>query len=164
MTSKTFYSGMLAVAVATVALQGLVQNRAEAAFPFSLHCPSQTGCSICCPACDHCCKLDAEQIEEKIPCFDVESKLVCIPRVVFPWQRKKCSACDSCDGRGCTNCVHNGARVRRVCVLKTDSIKCPKCEYTWSPEEQGQGCDSACPSKSCDESIPVTWLEAMGTH
>ncbi|QDV87577.1 hypothetical protein [Planctomycetes bacterium TBK1r] len=122
----------------------------------------QTGCA-CCPVCDHVCKLDAEQVEEEKTCFTVESKAICIPRVVFPWQKAKkaaCASCTACDGLGCTACVHNGARVRKVCVLKTEKYKCPACEYTWTAEKKdrcgccpgscagacggGTGCDSGC--------------------
>ena len=127
---------------------------------------SQTGCSICCPVCDHVCKLDAKKVDAEIPCFDVESKVICIPRVVFPWQKKKCRDCNACDGLGCTNCVHNGARVRRICVLKTDKITCPQCEYTWSTEKKCAGCDQGCDGccdKGCDASVPETWqLPTMG--
>jgi len=98
----------------------------------------ETGCA-CCPVCDHVCKLDVEETEVKRTCFKIETKVVCIPRVVFPWQKAKkaaCASCDSCDGRGCQVCVHNGARVRKVCVAKPDSYKCPACKYTWSAEKK----------------------------
>ncbi|WP_182867135.1 hypothetical protein [Stieleria mannarensis] len=123
----------------------------------------QTGCS-CCPVCDHVCKLDAEVVDEEKTCFHVESKVICIPRVVFPWQKAKkaaCASCNACDGLGCTNCVHNGARVRRICVLKPEKYTCPACKYTWTAEKKpcggcgtagcgtgaccgGHGCDSGC--------------------
>lgn len=76
-----------------------------------------------CPRCSHVCKLKAQLVDEDIPCFEVEEKVVCIPRVVFPWQK-------SCKDP----CANNGARIRKVCVLKTDSYQCPKCEYTWKAE------------------------------
>jgi hypothetical protein len=124
---------------------------------------TQTGCA-CCPVCDHVCKLDAEQVDEEKTCFEVESKVICIPRVVFPWQRSKRLAhasCDSCDGKGCTACVHNGARIRKVCVLKTEKYKCPACKYTWTAEKKdtcgdgccqgGPACDGGCICEgSCD--------------
>ncbi len=103
----------------------------------------QTGC-VCCPVCDHCCELKAEQVKEEKTCFEVESKLICIPRVVFPWQKKskvsRHASCDSCGGSGCNACVHNGARVRRVCVLKTEKYECPACSYSWSPKAK-TACD-----------------------
>ena len=111
-------------------------------------CLDQTGCCLRCPACDHVCKLDAEKVDEEIDCFDVETKVICIPRVVFPWQKKKCRSCSSCDGNGCSNCVNNGARTRRICVLKPSSYECPKCKYTWSVEKRG-GCSGGCAAGQC---------------
>lgn len=117
----------------------------------------QTGCCQRCPACDYCCELKAEEVEEEKTCFEVESKEICIPRVVFPWQKKACRACDGCAGLGCTNCVHNGAKVRRICVLKTDKYKCPKCKYTWTPKKKdvAGGCDVGCCDAGCDGVSPV---------
>lgn len=99
---------------------------------------SQTGC-VCCPVCDHVCRLDAKLVEEEKTCFKIETKVICIPRVVFPWQKSKisaCAQCDSCDGVGCTTCVHNGARLRKVRVLKTEKYKCSACKYTWTAEKK----------------------------
>lgn len=147
----TTVRGLAAAVTLVVACSSLMSPRAAAGFPFARPCLNQTGCSICCPVCDHTCNLEAERVEEETPCFDVESKLICIPRVVFPWQKKKCSSCDACDGQGCSNCVHNGARVRRICVLKSDSKTCPKCKYTWSTADKCSGCDSgSCDSVGCD--------------
>ncbi|MDG2220384.1 MAG: hypothetical protein P8L85_03335 [Rubripirellula sp.] len=112
------------------------------------HCiGDQTGCCKRCPACDYCCNLDAQEVDEEKTCFEVESKEICIPRVVFPWQKKTCRSCDSCSGLGCNACVHNGAKVRRICVLKTRKYACPKCKYTWTPQKDGcdvGGCDTGC--------------------
>lgn len=129
----------------------------------------QTGCCKRCPACDHVCNLDAEIVDEEKTCFEVETKVICIPRVVFPWQKKSCGSCDSCDGAGCkkckllgilpwhkknrgscdscdgvgcsscSSCPNNGARTRKVCVLTTKKYKCQKCEYTWTAEEKPCG-------------------------
>jgi len=115
----------------------------------------QTGCSYRCPACNHCCELKAEAVEETKDCFNVESKVICIPRVVFPWQHKKLLGCKRCDGVGCNNCVHNGARARRVCVLTIDSYKCPACDYSWTPIQKPcatGGCDQGC-NGGCDAVI-----------
>ena len=121
----------------------------------------QTGSACICPACDHVCHLDAQQVDVERSCFETESKVICIPRVVFPWQKKKCSSCDSCDGVGCSNCVHNGARTREVNVLKVKKYKCPECQYTWSAKFQPTCCDGACDSgcdtsceSSCDPGCP----------
>ncbi len=118
----------------------------------------QTGSNCCCPECGHCCKLDAEEVDVEKSCFDVECKTICIPRVVFPWQKKKarsaCDACDGCDGRGCTACVHNGAKTRTIKVLTTKKYKCPECKYTWSAEKKG--CVTGCCDESCDTGCDAT--------
>lgn len=163
MSLKIVFRGILAATAIVTAAYGLGSPHAGAAFPFKGACLNQTGCGLCCPVCDHVCKLDAEQVDEDIPCFEVESKVICIPRVVFPWQKKKCSACDSCDGRGCNNCVHNGARVRRICVLKTDKITCPKCKYSWSAEKRSAGCDVGCDG-CCDGGCDSTIVTSGNWH
>jgi len=99
----------------------------------------------CCPKCCHQCQLKVEKVDEEKSCFNVESKTICIPRVVFPWQSKK-NKCDSCCGKGCSVCVHNGAKVRCVNVLKVEKYKCPKCKYTWSPKDDGC-CGTGCASR-----------------
>ena len=66
----------------------------------------QTGCA-CCPVCDHVCKLEAEKVEVEKTCYNVEAKVICIPRVVFPWQKARKSACAACD---CAN--RSGRRPR----------------------------------------------------
>ena len=81
-------------------------------------------CCHACPQCHYVCKLEAKRSEEEKSCFEVEEKVVCIPRVVFPWQKKR------------DPCAHNGARIRKICVLKTDSYKCPVCKYTWTAEKR----------------------------
>lgn len=84
-----------------------------------------------CPSCNYVCKLTVEKIDEEKIGFDVESKVICIPRVVFPWQKK------------CNPCANNGGRLRSVCVLTTEKFKCPKCEYTWKAEKQVDPCEKA---------------------
>jgi len=108
----------------------------------------QTGVA-CCPVCDHVCKLEAKAIEVEKSCFEVETKVICIPRVVFPWQtarKASCASCDSCSGKGCNACVHSGARLRKICVLKPKAYTCPACEYTWSAEKK-DACE--CGSEGC---------------
>ena len=149
MKTRTSISFVLLAALAAVAFQTTGDQRTAVAGVFGKLLPDQTGCSRC-QSCGHACKLDAESDEEDRLCLDVETKVVCIPRVVFPWQRKATSACDSCDGGGCSNCVHNGARVREVCVIKPSSYTCPTCKYTWSAEKQPV-CDECCDSpRGCD--------------
>ncbi len=144
-------SRLVVAAIVVFAIGELFNSTDVAAGLLGTRLLDQTGCSRRCPACDHCCNLDAEQVEEEKTCFDVETKVICIPRVVFPWQKKKsCGSCHTCDGRGCSSCVHNGGRTRKICVLKSEKYKCPKCEYTWSAEKKPRiapcdgGCDSAC--------------------
>ncbi|MFK8113171.1 MAG: hypothetical protein AB8B91_13265 [Rubripirellula sp.] len=121
----------------------------------------QTGCQRC-PECDHQCNFKAEQVDDEKSCFEVEKKVICIPRVVFPWQTGKntnCGSCDSCDGSGCSTCnsCNNGARTREINVLKTKKYKCPKCKYSWSAEKKpcgsGCGCAGACDG-GCDATYP----------
>lgn len=95
-----------------------------------------------CPSCD--CSLDAKMVDVEKSCFEVETKTICIPRVVFPWQRAKaCGSCDACDGSGCKTCVNNGAKTRCIKVIKKKKYTCPECKYSWTPNASG-GCDSAC--------------------
>lgn len=149
-------SGKGLIAVAILFATTIVSRPLQAG-----HCDDSSCCetsSKCCPKCNYCCRLDAEEVEVEKSCFEVECDVVCIPRVVFPWQtghgcfpwsKKKCSSCDACDGGGCkscTNCVHNGAKIRTVKKLKSKKYTCPGCEYSWTPERTG--CGNGC--GSCD--------------
>jgi hypothetical protein len=150
----------------------------------------QTGCLHCQDECCHTCKLEAERVDVDKKCFEVECEVICIPRVVFPWQtgkgcfslfghkKKGCSSCDACDGRGCdvcSACVHNGAVTRKVKILKSGTRPdCPVCEYTWSAEKKGcvtgccrqpcnaPACGCATPACDCDTS-PVYYDEVAPT-
>lgn len=110
------------------------------------------GCSDCCVTCPQCstscktCKLKVEEGEESKSCWKVECKEICVPRIVWPWQ-KTC----------CNPHANNGACVKTVKVLVKHSYKCPTCEYSWSPEDgcSGDGCCSdggcnGCASAGCD--------------
>ena len=126
----------------------------------------QTGVQ-CCPVCDHRCTLDAKPDTKSKTCFEVESKVICIPRVVFPWQKRKagCAGCDSCDGNGCTACVNNGARLRRICVLKKDKITCPSCKYTWSAEKKAGCCDMpVVETVTADSAHQPVWQQATASE
>jgi len=129
----------------------------------------------CCPECNHTCKLEAKEVEVEKKCYEIECETICVPRVVFPWQTGDCcwfpwgkkkshgNPCDSCDGGGCkvcTNCVHNGATVRKIKVLKTKSYKCPECQYSWSVEDApscGCGDSGCCGAAGCCDSLPTQW-------
>ncbi len=137
MNRSRIYSLILALAmIATCAIQAEKAN-AE----INICCPCKS-----CPSCD--CSLEAKMVDVEKSCFEVETKTICIPRVVFPWQRKKsCASCDSCDGRGCNNCVNNGAKTRCIRVIKKKKYTCPECKYSWTPNTSGccdAGCDGAC--------------------
>ncbi len=156
--------------VLRVCLAALAMTMIGGAFRPIAATASQTGCKCCTDDC-HCCKLEAEQVDVEKKCFEVEEKVICIPRVVFPWQtgkscfpfckKKDCGSCDACDGRGCNSCnacVNNGAKTRKIKVLKSSKKDgCPVCEYTWSVEEKAcktgcnRGCcDSGCAAAPCD--------------
>lgn len=136
-------AAMLGFAVTALVSQGAT---ATAGLPFGIL--DQTGCCQRCPACDHACKFKAESVEEELEGFVVESKVICIPRVVFPWQKRP--TCGGCDSSACQQC-HNGGRTRKVCVLKTDKYKCPNCEYSWSAEKKPAG-SCGCSGSRCDQS------------
>ncbi len=108
MSLKTV-SRVLLAALLVFAVGQMMNSTSVTAGLFGTRVLDQTGCCRCCPVCDHVCKFDAEMVDEDIPCFDVESKVICIPRVVFPWQKKSCNSCSSCDGKGCSSCINNGA-------------------------------------------------------
>jgi hypothetical protein len=156
----------------TLALAMLIVAAAQLVNPyetFAGDCLDQTGCSLCCPECQHCCQLEAEMGDVEKKCFEVETEVICIPRVVFPWQvGKRCfpfckknerSSCDSCNGRGCSNCVHNGAKTRKIKILKSRKYQCPQCEYAWSTVEKpcGSSCGPAgCCDSGCDSGLGGT--------
>lgn len=122
---------------AAIAMVAFLVFAPEAPQVSAVGCLDETGCIDCCPACGYTCELNAECKDEKIKGFDVESKVICIPRVVFPWQKRDACGCNSVS---CNKCNHNGARLRRVCVLKEDSKTCPKCEYSWEVKKQSRKC------------------------
>ncbi len=95
------------------------------------------GCSLC-PKCDNCCTLSVDKVDVDKHCWEIECKQICIPRIVFPWQKPDC----------CGRCVDNGARVKTIKVLKKHSYTCPECEYTWTPRNVGC-CGSCGRGKSC---------------
>ncbi|GAA4449278.1 hypothetical protein [Novipirellula rosea] len=119
----------LAAGLLSIATIPFVANEAAAGFGHKL--VDQTGCCTKCPACDHACNFSVDVVDETKTCFEVESKVICIPRVVFPWQKGNCDAV-----------CNNGAKTRRICVLKTKDYKCPKCEYSWSAEKKATCCDT----------------------
>ena len=127
-------------AIALIATFAISAETAKAKFDIFCFCDK-------CPSCD--CSLEAEMVGVEKSCFEVETKTICNPRVVFPWQhRKSRGSCDSCDGRGCTSCVNNGAKTRCIRVLKKKKYTCPECKYTWTTNT-GSCCDGGCDA-ACD--------------
>lgn len=76
--------------------------------------------NVCCPDCNNCfpeeyCRLKVEMGEREFTCFEVDYKTICVPKVTFPWQKRKCGSCGNlggcdgacdgstaaCDGGGC---------------------------------------------------------------
>ncbi len=117
------------------------------------------------------CELSSKEVDVEKTCFEVESKTICIPKVVFPWQtgngclglglfgcsKSACDSCDSADGceaAGCDTSVHNGAFTKTVKVLSKKKYTEPGCEYKWSVKEDGS-CDAGCESAQA-LSAPVT--------
>lgn len=130
------FSRRLFISLAFVMLVHLSTPTRESAagFPFGLL--DQTGCIDRCPACDHVCHFEAKRVDVEKEVFDVESKVICIPRVVFPWQKRHTDCrCHSGGDTLCSSCISNGARTRRICVLKTAKQTCPECSYSWSAKK-----------------------------
>ena len=123
-------------------------------------------CRAICPNCDRCCTFNAECGKEEKECYEVECVEICIPRVVFPWQKQRScghGGCDSCDG-GCGKCsrVNNGARVKTVKKLKKKTYECPACKYEWTPARYGCGnCHAnGCNGAGCDcDPVPEAEVE-----
>ncbi|MEZ6091244.1 MAG: hypothetical protein R3C05_25160 [Pirellulaceae bacterium] len=82
-------------------------------------------CGMCKEHCA-CCTLKCEPVDAKAYDWEVEYKQVCIPKVVFPWQKNRCNPC-----------VNNGACVRCVRVLKEVERKTKELKYTWTPHMIG---------------------------
>lgn len=105
---------------------------------------SNCGCKKCrsrkrcrkCPKCQNdVCSLKAECVKEKKTCFEVEQKLICIPKVSLPWRKCK----KPCGGNCAGNCRHKCGKTKTVNVLKTKSYECEVCKYSWKvyePQEQ----------------------------
>ena len=147
------YPFRLLAAIAIMAIGALSMRTNNASAIFGKKCVDQTGCPcFTCPSCRHTCNLEAELVDAEKICFETEEKVICIPRVVFPWQKNK-RACCGCTEQPCSNCTHNGAKTRKICVLKVKTYTCPECEYTWSPKEKecipACGCADGCAVPGC---------------
>jgi len=144
MNRSRIYSLLIVIAMTATYATHAEKANAE----INICCPCKK-----CPSCD--CSLEAKMVDVEKSCFEVETKTICIPRVVFPWQRKKaCGSCDSCDGSGCNSCVNNGAKTRCIRVIKKKKYTCPECRYSWTPNTSGC-CDAACDA-ACDDGCAKT--------
>ena len=85
----------------------------------------------CCRKCPKCqtdvCVLEAECVDEERKCFEVEQKLICIPKVSLPWRKCEKPCCGGC----AANCRHQCAKTKAVKVLKTKTYECKVCQYSW---------------------------------
>lgn len=102
------------------------------------------GCSGClrrrrplrhCPQCNaEICISESETTKVKKSCWKTEQKVICIPKVRFPWQK--------CDGPLC-------GKTKTVTLLKKHSYECEACKYKWKlvePEAPQVPVDQAVPT------------------
>ena len=104
-----------------------------------------------CPNCNSdVCELKVECVKEKKTCFEVEQKVICIPKFSWPPRRScNCKSCDHpCCGDPCENdcdcqcrCSVKCGKAKTINVLKTKKYECKSCKYRWTVVEP-QGCDS----------------------
>jgi hypothetical protein len=111
---------------------------------------SKHGRHVRCPSCHNDCVLSVSMDETTKHIYDVECETICIPRVVFPWQKRdavrRCGCGEGCaGGQGCCPTANNGAKTRCVRKLKKYEYQCPKCKYEWNPRACGS---SACLAKA----------------
>tara|TARA_R110002049_G_scaffold4601_5_gene32584 strand:- start:811597 stop:812244 length:648 start_codon:yes stop_codon:yes gene_type:complete len=176
MLTKSHLKPKSAVLIALVAALSIHATPASAIFGKKL--VDQTGCPcFTCPSCKHTCNLEAELVDAEKVCFETEEKVICIPRVVFPWQKRSASACCGCTEQPCSRCIHNGAKTRKICVLKPKSYTCPECEYSWSPKEKpcaagcapcaegcGAGAEGCGAGVSCDAPCDTIAANDLSQH
>ena len=133
-------------------------SNAAISIPFAA--PAGCKCNSCkkrrkicrrCPKCQHdFCTLKCENEKVNKKCFDVDQKIVCIPKVTWPWQK----------------CPPKCAKTKTVNVLKTKKYQCCQCKYSWDicePElpktiqqlndEQAQQIQQPTPTQQRHESI-----------
>lgn len=74
------------------------------------------GCERC-PSCNaEVCISESKMEKEKRSCWKTEQKIICIPKVRFPWQK--------CDGPQC-------GKTKTITLLKKHSYECEVCKHTW---------------------------------
>ncbi|MCA9247376.1 MAG: hypothetical protein KDA42_09685 [Planctomycetales bacterium] len=145
-------------------------------------------CEVQCPNCDHTCHFSVGTEPVDKHCYGVACEPICIPKVVFPWQKKCCndgcghgckSGCDSgCDcasgACGCCakceepncSCVNNGACVRYVRKLKKYEYQCEKCKYKWEAVPACGGCcdHGAAPAPEAAPAPPAVPADAAANY
>jgi hypothetical protein len=123
-----FLVHIIALAAVTAAASGALAGDG----PFvKSHCGG--GHFVHCPKCHHACEFSIEPEKVTKDCYEVECKTICIPCVVFPWQK---SHCDHGKGgkHGKGGCfAHNGAKSKCVRVLKKYEYECERCKCKWTP-------------------------------
>jgi len=85
----------------------------------------------------------------------VVCKDICIPRIVLPWQKGRCTCGKGGkDGDGKDGCcaIHNGAKTKSVRVLKKYEYECGRCKYKWTPMPKGS--DGKKTSGTAQQEIP----------
>ncbi len=74
------------------------------------------GCDRC-PNCNaEVCVSESKIEKEKRSCWKTEQKVICIPKIRFPWQK--------CDGPKC-------GKTKTITVLKKHSYECEVCRHEW---------------------------------
>jgi hypothetical protein len=83
-----------------------------------------------CPNCDNeVCVSETKTEKEKRSCWKTEQKVICIPKIRFPWQ--------ACDGPKC-------GKTKTITLLKKHDFECEVCNTTWKlvepklPEAPGE--------------------------
>jgi hypothetical protein len=124
---------LLQILVVAVAMSSTAMTWAGDLPTDKSHCDK--GCRVRCPNCCHECVFSAEKAKETKSCYDVECKEICIPRIVFPWQKCGCGKGGKGCGDGKSGCCshHNGAKSKSVRVLVKYEYECSVCAYKWNP-------------------------------
>ena len=115
--------------------------------------PRQRRCRKC-PKCQNdVCVLDAQCVKEKRTCYEVEQKLICVPKVSLPW--RKCEK--PCGGDCASNCRHRCGKTKTVKVLQKKTYECNVCKYSWRVNEPND-------PQSSDERVTQPPVEEPGSQ
>ncbi len=96
---------------------------------FGENCSScgQTGGPSDCQSCPQChndhCVLSIKQVCDEKLCYKTEQKVVCIPKVHWPWDQ---------------DCRPVTSKSRTVNVLEKHVYQCSRCAYVWEPAQPGR--------------------------